>query len=92
MMSDSTSAQNERRSARHIGAIMLWTLSVGASVRSIFSGWNAGLSYAGFGCMLVASLMIISMYVFLITSVFELSALMPFARRTVSYVRLAFGT
>lgn len=85
-----TAAEDMSRSSR-VGAPLLWALSVGASIGGIFNGWNAGLAQAGYGGMLVATLVVIVLYAFLAMSIAELSAMMPFAGGTTTYARVAFG-
>ena len=91
MTVDSPTTEPEITRSSRVGTAMLWALSVGASVGGIFSGWNPGLAQAGFGGMLVATLVAIMLYLFLVMSIAELAVMMPFAGGTVNYARTAFG-
>jgi ethanolamine permease len=47
---------------RHAGVWSLWALGVGAVISGDFYGWNFGLSTAGFGGLLIATVLIAIMY------------------------------
>src|SRR5215831_7848833 len=68
----------------------LWALGVGAVISGHYSGWNFGLAN-GFGSMLVAGLIIASMYWGLIFSLAEMSPALPHTGAAYSFARSAMG-
>ncbi|MCB1686313.1 MAG: amino acid permease [Pseudomonadales bacterium] len=82
----------ERRGLRrHAGVWSLWALAVGAVISGHFSGWNLGLSIAGWGGMLVATLIISVMYLGLTFSIAEMSPALPHTGGAYSFARTALG-
>ena len=47
---------DKRGVARHAGAWSLWALGVAAVISGDFSGWNLGIGEAGWGGMLIATI------------------------------------
>lgn len=80
-----------RQLKRHAGLFTLWMMGVGAVVAGEYSGWNIGLSQAGFGGMLVATLIIGFMYICLCSSIGEMSAALPHTGGAYSFARTALG-
>lgn len=80
-----------RQLKRHAGLFTLWMMGVGAVVAGEYSGWNIGLSQAGFGGMLVATLVIGFMYICLCSSIGEMSAALPHTGGAYSFARTALG-
>ena len=76
---------------RHAGAASLWGLGVAAVISGDFSGWNFGIGNAGWGGMLIATLVIGLMYVLMIYSIAEMSAAMPHTGGAYSFARSAMG-
>ena len=76
---------------RHAGAASLWGLGVAAVISGDFSGWNFGIGNAGWGGMLIATLIIGLMYVLMIYSIAEMSAAMPHTGGAYSFARSAMG-
>jgi len=76
---------------RHAGAAMLWGLGVAAVISGDFSGWNLGIAEAGWGGLLIATVVIALMYVLLIYSISEMSAAMPHTGGAYSFARSAMG-
>jgi ethanolamine permease len=70
---------------------MLWALGVAAVISGDFSGWNFGLDVAGFGGLLVATLIITVMYVGLCYSISEMSPALPHTGGAYSFARSAMG-
>jgi ethanolamine permease len=68
----------------------LWALGVGAVISGHYSGWNLGLAH-GFGAMLVALLVIASMYWGLVFSLAEMSPALPHTGAAYSFARSAMG-
>ena len=76
---------------RHAGAAALWGLGVAAVISGDFSGWNFGIGQAGWGGMLIATIVIGLMYLLMIYSIAEMSAAMPHTGGAYSFARSAFG-
>ena len=47
---------------RHAGLFGLWALGVAAVISGDFSGWNFGIGEAGWGGLLIATLLVVAMY------------------------------
>ncbi len=91
MTINTSSAPDSGNANARIGVPMAWGLSVGAAVGGLYAGWNLGLGQAGFGGMLVATLVAGALYLFLVMSVSELVSVMPYAGGTMSYSLVVFG-
>ena len=76
---------------RYAGATALWGLGVAAVISGDFSGWNFGIGNAGWGGMLVATIVIGLMYLLMIYSISEMSAAMPHTGGAYSFARSAMG-
>jgi ethanolamine permease len=81
----------KRQLKRAAGIWGLWGLAVGAVISGNFSGWNFGISQAGFGGMLIAFAILIVMYYGLIFSIGEMAAAMPHTGGAYSFGRAAMG-
>jgi ethanolamine permease len=82
----------EKRSLkRYAGAASLWGLGVAAVISGDFSGWNFGIGNAGWGGMLIATIIIAVMYLLMIYSISEMSAAMPHTGGAYSFARSAMG-
>ena len=81
----------KRALIRHAGAWSLWALGVAAVISGDFSGWNLGIGEAGWGGMLVATVVIGVMYLLMIYSIAEMSATMPHTGGAYSFARSAMG-
>lgn len=75
---------------RYAGVWSLWALGVGAVISGHFSGWNLGLQY-GWGSMLIATIIIATMYLGLIFSIAEMSPALPHTGAAYSFARSAMG-
>jgi hypothetical protein len=82
---------DKRQLTRHAGAVRLWGLGVAAVISGDFSGWNLGIAEAGWGGMLVATVVIALMYLLMIFSIAEMSATMPHTGGAYSFARSAMG-
>ena len=82
---------DKRGLTRHAGAASLWALGVAAVISGDFSGWNLGIGEAGWGGMLVATLVIGLMYLLMVYSIAEMSAAMPHTGGAYSFARSAMG-
>jgi len=76
---------------RFAGPWSLWALGVSIVIPGEFSGWNYGLITGGFGGLLVATLVVVVMYLCLCFSLAEMSAAMPFAGGGYGFARCALG-
>ncbi len=81
----------KRGLTRHAGAWSLWALGVAAVISGDFSGWNLGIGEAGWGGMLIATIVIGVMYLFMIYSIAEMSSTMPHTGGAYSFARSAMG-
>jgi ethanolamine permease len=81
----------KRGLTRHAGAWSLWALGVAAVISGDFSGWNLGIGEAGWGGMLLATIVIGLMYLLMIYSISEMSAAMPHTGGAYSFARSAMG-
>ncbi len=81
----------KRGLARHAGMWSIWALGVAAVISGDFSGWNLGIGEAGWGGMLVATIVIGVMYLLMVFSISEMSATMPHTGGAYSFARSAMG-
>lgn len=82
----------ERRGLkRYAGVFSLWALGVGAVISGQYSGWNLGLSTGGWGGLLVATGVIVVMYLGLVWSIAEMAAAQPHTGGAYSFARTAMG-
>jgi ethanolamine permease len=81
----------QRKLRRHAGVWSLWALGVGAVISGDYYGWNFGLSTAGFGGLLVATVIIAVMYYGLCYSIAEMSPALPHTGGAYSFARSAMG-
>ena len=81
----------QRRLRRHAGVWSLWALGVGAVISGDFYGWNFGLSTAGFGGLVIATIIIAIMYYGLCYSIAEMSPALPHTGGAYSFARSAMG-
>jgi ethanolamine permease len=81
----------QRRLRRFAGVWSLWALGVAAVISGDFFGWNFGLGQAGFGGLLIATLVITVMYFGLCWSIAEMSPALPHTGGAYSFSRSAMG-
>jgi ethanolamine permease len=81
----------QRKLRRHAGVWSLWALGVGAVISGDYYGWNFGLSTAGFGGLLIATVIIAVMYYGLCYSIAEMSPALPHTGGAYSFARSAMG-
>ncbi len=81
----------KRKLTRHAGAWSLWALGVAAVISGDFSGWNGGLAQAGWGGLLIATVVIGLMYLLMVYSIAEMSSTMPHTGGAYSFARSALG-
>lgn len=81
----------KRQLTRAAGFWGLWGLGVAAVISGDFSGWNFGIGSAGWGGLLIASLIIVVMYFGMLFSIGEMSAALPHTGGAYSFARSAMG-
>lgn len=79
----------DRKLERHAGVVLIWGLGVGYVISGEYFSWNFGLDAGGFGGLLVATLLMICLYVLMVYNISEMATAFPhtggpyaFARRT----------
>ncbi|WP_213814247.1 amino acid permease [Glaciihabitans sp. dw_435] len=82
---------DKRSLKRTAGVWGLWGIGIAAVISGDFSGWNPGLGQAGWGGLLIATLVIIVMFFTMIFSIGEMSAAMPHTGGAYSFSRAAMG-
>ncbi|KQY60512.1 ethanolamine transporter [Aeromicrobium sp. Root495] len=73
------------------GWLLLAGLGVSYVVSGDYSGWNFGLAEGGFGGLLIASVLVASMYLALVLGMAELSSALPAAGGGYTFARRALG-
>jgi ethanolamine permease len=73
------------------GALLLWGLGVGYVISGDFFGWNYGLNAGGFGGLLLATIVMATLYVTMIFSIAEMATMMPVAGGPYAFARRAMG-
>lgn len=81
----------KRQLVRTAGFWGLWGLGIAAVISGDFSGWNFGLGEAGWGGLLVASIVITVMYFGMLFSIGEMAAAMPHTGGAYSFARASMG-
>lgn len=81
----------QRQLKRSAGWMLLWFLGVAAVISGDFFGWQFGVGVAGFGGMLIATVVIAVMYVCMVLCIAEMSTALPHAGGFYSFTRNAFG-
>lgn len=76
---------------RYAGVFSLWALGVGAVISGQYSGWNLGLASGGWGGLLLATGIIVIMYLGLVWSIAEMAAAQPHTGGAYSFARTAMG-
>lgn len=76
---------------RTAGPWLLWALGVGYVISGDYFGWNFGLREGGLGGMVVATLVMASLYTCLVFTLAELATAMPVAGGPFAFARRAFG-
>jgi len=82
----------EKRSLKRAAGVWgLWGLGVAAVISGDFSGWNFGIGSAGFGGMIIASVVVTIMYLGMLFSIGEMAAAQPHTGGAYSFARSAMG-
>ena len=82
---------DKRGLERHAGLLALWGLGVAAVISGDFSGWNFGIAEAGWGGLLIATILVVIMYYGMIFSISEMSAALPHTGGAYSFARSSMG-
>lgn len=83
---------NQRQLKKDVaGWVLLASLGVSYVISGDFAGWNFGLERAGFGGMLIATIIMATMYLCLVLSLGEMSSSIPTAGGGYSFARRAMG-
>lgn len=80
-----------RKLQKTAGALLLWGLGVGYVISGDFFGWNYGLNAGGFGGLLLATIIMATLYVTMIFSIAEMATMMPVAGGPYAFARRAMG-
>ena len=83
--------QSRTNLRRFAGVWSIWALGVSGVIPGEYSGWNYGLITGGFGGMLVATLVVVVMYLCLCYSLAEMASAMPYSGGAYAYGRCALG-
>src|SRR4029450_12237395 len=67
----------ERSLERRAGVILVWGLGVGYVISGEYFSWNFGLANGGWGGMLLATLLAITMYSCMVYSISEMAPAFP---------------
>ncbi len=81
----------KRKLKRTAGVWGLWGMGVAAVISGNFSGWNGGIAASGWGGFVIATLIVVVMYVTMIESISEMAAAMPHTGGAYSFARAAMG-
>jgi ethanolamine permease len=81
----------KRQLKRTTGAFGLWAIGISAVISGDFSGWNGGIAQAGWGGMLIAALVVYTMYVLMLNAISEMASAMPHTGGAYSFARAAMG-
>jgi ethanolamine permease len=82
----------EKRSLKRTAGFWgLWGIGIAAVISGDFSGWNPGLTTAGWGGLLIATVVVVIMYFGMLFSIGEMSAAMPHTGGAYSFARAALG-
>ena len=82
---------DKRQLSKSAGWVLLTAMGVGAVVSGYFFGWQYGIARAGFGGLVIASLLMAVMYTCMVVSIAEMSAAMPNAGGFYGFTRGTFG-
>ncbi|RKR76622.1 amino acid permease [Frondihabitans australicus] len=81
----------KRALKRSAGFWGIWGIGIAAVISGDFSGWNAGITSAGWGGLLIASAIVVVMFFGMIFSIGEMSAAMPHTGGAYSFARASMG-
>jgi ethanolamine permease len=81
----------ERKLSRYAGALLIWGLGVGYVISGEFFGWNFGMNAGGWGGLLIATIIIATMYTTMILAISEMAAALPVTGGPYAFARRALG-
>lgn len=81
----------ERKLSRAAGVALIWGLGVGYVISGEFFGWNFGLAAGGWGGLVIATLLMATMYSTMIFSIAEMATALPVAGGPYAFARRALG-
>jgi ethanolamine permease len=81
----------ERKLERHAGALLIWGLGVGYVISGEYFSWNFGLDAGGFGGMLIATLLMVALYVLMVYNISEMATAFPHAGGPYAFARRTMG-
>jgi ethanolamine permease len=81
----------QRQLRRSAGPILLWGLGVGYVISGDFFGWNFGINAGGWGGLLIATVVMATLYACMIFSIAEMATAMPVAGGPYAFARRALG-
>ncbi len=81
----------KRTLKRSAGFWGLWGIGIAAVISGDFSGWNTGITTAGWGGLLIATIIVIVMYFGMLFSIGEMSAALPHTGGAYSFARASMG-
>jgi len=81
----------QRSLQRTAGPVLLWGLGVGYVISGDYFGWNYGLNAGGFGGLLIATVLMATLYITMIFSIAEMATAMPVAGGPYAFARRALG-
>ncbi len=81
----------KRQLRRTAGFWGIWGIGIAAVISGDFSGWNAGITTAGWGGLLIAVGIVVIMFFGMVFSISEMSAAMPHTGGAYSFARASMG-
>ncbi|MCU1529918.1 MAG: rocE, partial [Frondihabitans sp.] len=81
----------KRQLKRTAGFWGIWGIGIAAVISGDFSGWNTGITSAGWGGLLIAAAVVVVMFFGMIFSIGEMSAAMPHTGGAYSFARASMG-
>ncbi len=81
----------ERALARYAGTLLIWALGVGYVISGEYFAWNFGLDAGGFGGLLIAGILMATMYVAMILCISEMATSLPHTGGPYAFGRRALG-
>jgi ethanolamine permease len=82
----------ERKLERHAGKLLIWGLGVGYVISGEYFSWNFGFDAGGFGGFLIATFLMIALYVLMIYGVSEMATALPTTGGPYAFARRTMGT
>lgn len=76
---------------KSLTAINLWAIGVGIVISGSYFGWNFGVGESGFLGMLIATLLMATLYITMTLGISELSTILPHAGGPYSFARRSMG-